>query len=280
MKYSNLNRTVDERTRQVIEAQEAHLNDTRDNELAWMKNVVVAYRNESNSEVKRILSEFVGRFEKEKSEASREFREQLSQVKQLIGQEKAKLAQRIEDLHNEIEKAQEELDSKDEEFESLQQSIRNADVNKDEVTFVFEVDNIAEFLKDSKSYERRFSEYFQCRGILWYLDISQSALSDGRKVLSGLLHSHNPDHHKWHIRVDFDLSLLNQSGKEDSPALSHENVTFRSEGDSFDDNLGWTNLIEIETLENGGFIKHNTIKLQVKLKALTKLIRGSSSDDD
>ena len=279
MRHHDLNLTVDERTPQIIEELRHHLNKTRDKELDWMQEVVRAYRKESNDAIKNTLSGFGDRFENEKSEVSREFNEQISQIQQLIDQEGAKLVQEIEDLQNGIKKAKEEFDSNDEELKSLQRSIRNADVNKDEVTFVFEVDNIAEFLKDETN-ERRLSEYFQCRGILWYLDVSQSALSDGRKVLSGVLHSHNPDRHPWYIRVDFDLFVLNQSGKENSPTLSHENAIFRSEGNSnFDDNLGWTNLIEIEKLENGGFIKEDKIKLQLKLKTLTKLIRGMAIDE-
>lgn len=248
------------------------MNEAVNKQITWLKGVIESYRNESNKGVSKMLAEFGRRFE-DKSEKRQEFNEHLIKTKKLFDEETGKLVQQIKNLQNQIKKAQEKVDSKEEEIQSLDQLIKQADVNKDEVTFVFEADNITAFLRDSESYERRFSEYFQCSGIRWYLDISQSPLSDGQKVLSVTLHSHNPDKYNWNIQVDFDLSVLNQSGKEDSPVLSYANETFKSRGENFDDNIGCINFISIETIKSGGFIRNDAIKVQVKLKANTKLIR-------
>lgn len=243
-----------------------------------MNQVTEFYRNESKEELNRILSGFEGRFNVDRSLARRAFNEQLLRILTLIDDEKDKFAKKIKDLRRQITKLQEAITLKEEELGKIERRIKDADVNKNEVTFVFEADNITTFLKDAKSYERRFSEYFHCSGIRWYLDISQSALSTGQKVLSVVLHSHNPDPYDWKIQVDFDLSVLNQAGQADSPTLGYVNETFKQRSKNFDDYLGFINLIPIETLESGGFIEKDMIKVQVRLKANTKLIREAKAD--
>ena len=268
LKHTEINQTIDRRTRDWMETNAIRLNERTREYLTWMRTAVGHQRNVSDEEIGKILTGFGGRFEKERSEARQEFNEQLMEIEKLqklIGEQKAKLTQQIENLQKRIKQAQEQIGAKDEELQSLEQSIKEADVNKDEVTFAFEVDSIA-----ANTREKRFSEYFHCRGIRWYLAVTQSTLSnDGRNFLIIALHAQNREEHNWRIVIDFELSILNQSGKKDMIVFELEDETFKN----YHNNLGWANGILIEELESGGFLKDGKMKVQVKLKAKTKLIR-------
>lgn len=187
--------------------------------------------------------------------------EELEDVKKSFVQTD-KSVKKLEEQVNEIDLRRNEIEDLKKTIKDLRQQIKDVDINKDEITYIFESDEITEFI-EKKSEKHNRSPYFYVRGIPWYLEYNHSP---GSVYLSVFLYAHNIEDQNWSINTNFEITILNQFG-EQNRTNGITNGTF----DNATTNLGFECLILIKELKNG-FIKDDKLQILVHIKT-DKLIR-------
>ena len=147
----------------------------------------------------------------------------------------------------------------------------NLDLYRKNVDYEYELCDFDAFPK-SKVY--RYSDFFFAGGVAWYLVVKPDN-KDGIEYLSIYLHAKDyagGDGGYWHVKVNYSLSIVNQS--IDFWSFANQKKTYSSTSD-FGGSRGWgyPYFISIKDLRDNGYIKDNKIRVQACLKVVGDLIR-------
>ena len=113
-------------------------------------------------EAGKVRSDIAG----EQLKLTEDMQSEYSKLKTELESTQKQLSEELAVLKKNLEAIQNARDSKDDKIEELKEKLKQIDVNKNEAKFVFEINDVKEFLKDDKSPSRRISDFFQCRGRL------------------------------------------------------------------------------------------------------------------
>ena len=135
-------------------------------------------------------------------------------------------------------------------------------VNRKKADFECELDGAGAFLELNG---RRYSRYFFAGNLAWCVEFGTKVEGEDR-FLSIFLHAKSYAGGKWSINAVQELSVLSQSGGQDS--------SLKCTNDFSTDNQGWgfPKFISASKLRTGGYIKDNKINVRAHLE-LGELVR-------
>lgn len=159
-----------------------------------------------------------------------------------------------------IEMIEKNFNKTEEIIEKLQQKMKELIMNKPEETFIFESSDIISFL-EGHSDKFRKSKYFYARNLAWFVELEVVKAIEEKAFLYIHLKVLNlSGDKKWSINVNHEMRIKNQSGKQDKCFEMKNNVLKK-------DGLVRFQFISVEEVMNDGFIKNDTIKIQIYVKA-------------
>ena len=142
------------------------------------------------------------------------------------------------------------------------------DLYRKNVDYEYELCDLDAFLESKAN---RYSDYFFAGGLAWYLAL-EPANKDEINCLKIHLYAEDyagSDGGKWHVKVDFSLSIVNQSKDQKKTSDFTGAKDFNETGSGW----GWDKFISIKDLRDGGYVKNNEIRVQASLKVVGDLIR-------
>lgn len=166
----------------------------------------------------------------------------------------------FEDLKENFKNSKQQIDTN---LSEISNSLKKTDVSK--VEHIFEFDEISKFI-DSNLDDLKQSPSIFCNqiSIPWYIILKKREIGK-MKYLSVSLHPKCETNLNYSIDTEIKLTILNKSKKFDK-FYSFKQL-FKSK-----ENIGYgSNMITLNCLKTGGFMKDNKIEIKVELQ-INKLI--------
>lgn len=166
---STLNITVDQRAEIAVSRELGRIHEAVYDEVEKLRTLIYQEKDDLKKQIEDKATEVQGEFAEENSKLKDEMNSEHSKLKTQLENLRTELGDEISTLKKDLEAVKKASDSKEESIEQLKRELKQIDVNKDEAMFVFEVDDFKYLLNsdgDTQS-NKRVSEFFQCRGMLW-----------------------------------------------------------------------------------------------------------------
>ena len=184
-----------------------------------------------------------------------------AQAAEMMDEAMARLSKEIEKLEDTIMKTEKMNEQRNEIIEELRRKIENVDINKREATFSFKFKNLTDFL-NARGEARSSGESVYLRGLAFDLKLNTRSSPKNDRYLAIILSANSPfDHVDFSIDVSYELKLVNQLPHRANLTDSNK-ASLKKSGNK----LVWPYFITIDQLTKEGFIKNDTIVLEVHLK--------------
>ena len=147
---------------------------------------------------------------------------------------------------------------------TMSQNSSDSDINRPEASFIFEVQNVTDFLEGKGA----IAEFFYCRGIrFWFQVKNLRSEFQPEALLSIILRtSFSPldiEYNEYSLNTCIELRLLNFQNKTDKVVKTEYKYGKKMSPNKIIQNLATTK--ELTDPQNG-FVQANTFKIQVNLK--------------
>lgn len=184
-----------------------------------------------------------------------------AQIAGLVDEAMARLNKEAEKLEATIVKTERMNEQRNKIIEQLQRKIEEVDVNKSEATFIFEFKNVTDFL-NAKREVRRSDDSVYLRGLAFDLKLNTKTSPQNDRFLAITLTANSPfDHVDFSIELSYELRLVNQLPQKVNRTDTNSALLKKS-----GNKLVWPYFATIDQLMSDGFIKNDTIMLEIHLK--------------